>query len=78
MANRRGPKGTPTHTNLFALRSLFGDRTFIPNQMHATDVPHLRRCLKAGLVRVEGGGKLLALTPEGAKAIGRPDAGVTA
>jgi len=67
----RPPKGTPTHTNLFALREAFtvdGElASRVPNSLRPSSLPHLRRCLAAGLVRVEG--RELALTDAGVAAL---------
>lgn len=67
----RPPKGTPTHTNLFALREAFtggGElASRVPNSLPPTRLPHLRRCLAAGLVRVEG--RELTLTDAGVAAL---------
>lgn len=53
----------PTSLNLRVLKDVFGAKTRVPNQLEATDVYHLRRCLKAGFVAVEG--KELVLTEQG-------------
>lgn len=69
----RVPKGTPTHVNLWALSDTLrenGGR--VPARMPAVRVPHLRRCLAAGLIEEVGGG--FALTPLGAKMLS--DAGL--
>lgn len=42
--------GTPTNLNMWVLSELFRDNDSVPNQLPATEVPHIRRCLKAGLV----------------------------
>lgn len=65
--NPRLAKGTPTELNLFALRDLFGDRRRVPNQIPPPDVPHIRRCFKAGLVAVDG--RELVLTDAGVAAL---------
>ncbi len=75
----RPPAGTPTGTNVFALRRLFQgypgpytkpepavqDR--VPNRIESVSVPHIKRCLKAGLCRIEG--QMLVLTDAGKEAI---------
>ena len=71
---KRAPKGTPTETNIYALRELFnnGAVTSVANQLAATDVPHIKRCLRApagALVEVTDGGKTLTLTAAGVAAI---------
>lgn len=63
----RPPKGTPTDLNLYTLHHVFGDKDRVPNAVEATSTAGLRRCLKAGLLRVDG--KFLELTPAGLKAI---------
>ena len=65
----RPPKGTPTGTNIFALASLFGGETRVPNRMHATTAPHIRRCLRAPVPLVAVEGPDLVLTPAGADAV---------
>ena len=62
-ARERREKGTPTDLNLWVLDQCFGERFEIPNALRATDVPHLRRCLKAGLIVADRTG--LRLTPAG-------------
>jgi hypothetical protein len=47
---KRKPAGTPTALNLWVLCRLFGAASEIPNQIEAPSVPHIRRCLKAGLI----------------------------
>ena len=61
----RTPKGTPTDTNLFALSEWFVDGQ--PARIATTSLPHVRRCLHAGLVDIVGGVPRLNL--DGAKAI---------
>lgn len=57
---------TITPTNLFALRQLFADGIEdVPNRVRPTSVPHIRRCLAAGLVEVVADGKFLHLTAKG-------------
>ena len=63
----RPAKGTPTSTNLFALREHFAGSNRASNAVAAVDKPHLRRCLKAGLFTVEG--RELVLTPAGIEAV---------
>lgn len=48
----RAPKGTPTALNISALGKMAMGRREFPNQIASTDAPHLRRCLKAGLLEV--------------------------
>ncbi len=60
-------KGAPTGLNLWVLKRFFGGELVRPNAMDATDAPHLRRCLKAGLCAVEGDS--LTLTAEGREAV---------
>ena len=54
----RPPAGTLTRTNLHAMRSaLVEHHGVIPDLVPPTDLPHLRRCIAAGLlVRLHGGG----------------------
>ena len=66
-ARPRAPKGTPTSLNLWVLARHFGGKPTAPNRIEATSVPHLRRCLKAGLVTVKGPD--LVLTPAGVEAV---------
>ena len=63
-------KGTPTSLNLWVLAQHFGGADRAPNRIEAPDVPHLRRCFKAGLCVVEGAE--LALTDAGRAALKRP------
>lgn len=57
------PKGTPTDLNIYVLREVFGGQLEVSNQLKPTNVPHMRRCLEAGLVEVDG--KKLLLTAAG-------------
>lgn len=67
--NPREPKGTPTELNLKCLATLFrGGADEVPNRLDAVDVPHLRRCLAAGLLEVTPS-KALRITPAGRAAI---------
>lgn len=63
------PKGGATGTNVFALRDMFrkGEVDRVPNRIASVDAPHIRRCIGAGLARVEG--TELVLTDAGKKAI---------
>lgn len=72
MSNARKPKGTPTRLNVHVLDNYFAGRDRAPaDRVPATDEPHLRRCLKAGLMTVEG--RELVLTDAGREAIaGQP------
>lgn len=56
-----------TDLNVWALAQLAKGRTEFPNQIHAVDAPHIRRCLKAGLIHVVGSN--LRLTPAGEIAV---------
>ena len=58
---RRAPKGTPTELNLWVMRGFFAGKTRARNQISPPSVPHLRRCLKAGLIEVEGTELVLTL-----------------
>lgn len=67
----RPAKGTPTDLNLYVLKEVFGDANVVPNgTLRATQVPHMRRCLKAGLLEVVSKTEL-RLTAAGAAALGR-------
>lgn len=61
----RAPKGTPTGLNLWVLARYFASADEVPNQIEATSVPHLRRCLKAGLIEVNRAAGTLRLTDAG-------------
>lgn len=64
----RPAKGTPTSLNLWVLRKLFAaGRTELANALEVTDLPHMRRCMQAGLVvpAVVEGARVLRLTPAG-------------
>lgn len=68
----RAAKGVPTALNIFALASVVAengiaaDRTF-PNGIAVVDAPHIRRCIKAGLVETTG--RALKLTDAGVDAV---------
>lgn len=73
----RYPKKTPpkkmtiTGTNIFALAKLVleaGGRSTFSNRLHATDLPHIKRTLAAGLVEVSSP-TTLTLTPSGHEAV---------
>ena len=49
-----GAAGDPTDTNLWVLERQMGGKDTAPNQIRPTSVPHMRRCVKAGLVTVDG------------------------
>jgi hypothetical protein len=59
----------PTELNVWALKELAKGRVEFPNQVHATDAPHIRRCLAGGLVEVSADRRTLKLTPEGVLAV---------
>jgi len=64
-------KMTITGTNIFALAELVlnaGGKSTFPNRLHATDRPHIKRTLDAGLVEVSSP-STLTLTPEGRAAV---------
>lgn len=63
----KAPKGAPTSLNLSVLAKLMGGAAECPNEMGAPDVPHMRRCFKAGLVTVDG--RTLRLTVAGREAL---------
>jgi len=60
-------KGTTTSLNLWVLAQVFGPETSVPNQLAPTDAPHIRRCLKAGLLTADR--TTLTLTRGGRKAL---------
>ena len=67
---RQASKGDPTRLNLWVLKDLFKDKDEVPNGVDATSIPHLRRCMSAGLVEAVGGrGGTLRLTEKGKQVI---------
>lgn len=72
------PAGTPTKLNLWVLAKLFGADTEIENRISSVDAPHVRRCLKAGLVVVQPTvrGSLLVLTDFGQRSLAAHAAGL--
>jgi hypothetical protein len=69
MAKTRAPKGTPTRLNVWALGQVANGRRTFPNAFEATDAPHLRRCLAAGLLEVAADRTSLRLTDAGVVAV---------
>lgn len=65
-----------TDLNLHALRRTFNGADEIKNgSLYQTDLYALRRCIKAGLIEVDGGRNgVIRLTAEGKKALGRQEA----
>lgn len=61
----RAKKGTPTSLNLWSLAQHFGMSVTATNKVEPTSAPHIRRCLKAGLVTVSADKKSLVLTDAG-------------
>jgi hypothetical protein len=57
----------PTALNLWVLAKVFGDTDVISNRIEPTAVSHIRRCLAAGLVVVDG--HQLRLTDAGLEAV---------
>ncbi len=63
---------TATDLNLYALRSFLAggrdaqpgatDRSF-PNAIHSVDAPHIKRCIQAGIAKVDG--RMIVLTDLG-------------
>lgn len=51
---KRHRTGDPTSLNIFALAEHFGTANRAPRHADSLAMPHLRRCLRAGLMRVEG------------------------
>lgn len=71
-AERRRPaKGEPTATNLYALDALLREGGgVIPNRLPSIHVPHLKRCLNAGLLEPYGDAdKSWVLSPKGWEAL---------
>ena len=67
---RQASKGDPTRLNLWVLKDIFQDKDEVPNGVDPTSVPHLRRCMSAGLVEAVGGrGGTLRLTEKGKQVI---------
>lgn len=58
---------TATALNVWVLAKSFAGSERAANRIPSTSVPHLRRCLKAGLVVVEG--TELVLTDAGREAV---------
>jgi len=56
-----------THTNLWVLAQAFKTSSRISNRLPATDISHLRRCMNAGVIRVDG--NELVLTENGEAAL---------
>lgn len=74
----RAAAGTPTALNLWAMGDLFrkarGDvggevPSSISNALDVVDAPHIRRCLRAGLLTVSADRKRLELTESGRLAL---------
>lgn len=65
--NPSASKGAPTALNMNVLVQTFGLANSVPNKIDAADLPHLSRCMKAGLLVPEGRARLV-LTDAGAKA----------
>ena len=63
----RPAAGTPTDLNVWVLSEIFGTAQSVPNRAQRTQLPHLRRCLKAGLLTVSK--DRLTLTAAGAAAL---------
>ena len=64
---KKNTKGTPTDLNISVLAEAAAGRLDFPNATPAASAPHLRRCLKAGLVEVAG--RTLHITTAGVAAI---------
>ncbi len=67
MANSTAKQIKITHTNLFVLRSTFKNTDRVSNRLPASDYSHLSRCLKAGLISLDG--SELVITETGRQAI---------
>ena len=65
-----------TPVNAYVLATVFRDGDRVPNRLEPTAAPHLRRCVKLGLVRIESR-KVLVLTPTGAAVVAAEKAKVT-
>lgn len=64
------PKGTPTDTNIYALRAHFAGREEADaRRIPSTRFAHLQRCLQARLCEVDRARGVLRLTPAGREAI---------
>jgi hypothetical protein len=64
----RSPKGAPTSLNVWVLGKVAAGRREFPNRIEPTSAPHLRRCLRAGLVELAGR-RTLRLTEAGLVAV---------
>ena len=65
----RAPKGTPTRVNVYAMAQHFAGADRATNRVDAVSAPHLRRCIAAGLVRVEGRELVLTEAGQAARAV---------
>ena len=67
---RRAPKGTPTALNIHALARAFADAPGgVIRYLDAVTIPHVRRCLHAGLLDSAGERGAWVLSPAGREAI---------
>ena len=58
-----------TSLNLWCLSQLFSGEDVVINRVRSTDTSHIRKCMKAGLVKVSTDGKTLILTAKGKAAL---------
>ena len=58
-----------THLNLWCLSQLLGEEDVVANHVLPTDATHIRKCMKAGLVKVSNDRRTLILTDKGRAAI---------
>lgn len=65
--NPGASNGSPTALNMSVLVQTFGLANSVPNKIDPADLPHLSRCMKAGLLVPEGRARLV-LTDAGVKA----------
>ena len=69
LSNPRPTKGEPTDLNLWALNDVLEKGGGVIGLMAPTDIPHVRRCLKAGLLE-PAGPKQWKLSPKGEEVLG--------
>lgn len=65
----RPAKGTPTRLNLLALEREIEEGGGVIGLLPATSLPHIRRCLKAGLLESTGERGRWKLSPKGVEAL---------
>jgi hypothetical protein len=67
--NPRPPKGTPTDINLYVLDREITEGKGVIGLLPPTSIPHIRRCLKAGLLEPAGARGTWKLSPKGVEAL---------